>query len=142
MLRAGRRIGRILQAACVVLAIASATPAIAQQLTCHPPLQAMLRIELYFGRSIEGDRPVSDREWARFVAQELTPRFPDLTVLDARGAWRKGQHEMREHTKLVVIVVQEGATARGHIAEVTEAYKQRFRQTSVGVVTQPVCASF
>ena len=136
------RVRCCLKTACALIAFASAMPAAAQQLTCQPPLQPMLRIELYFGRSIAGDRPVSDREWARFVAQELTPRFPDLTVLDARGAWRKGQHEMRGHTKLVIIVVPEGAAARGHIAEVTEAYKHRFRQTSVGVVTQSVCASF
>ena len=117
------------------------TSASAQQ-SCAPPLAPMLKVELYFGMSVDGHHAVSDREWARFVAQELTSRFPGLTVLDARGAWRKEHHEMREHSKLVIVVTKDGAATRNHIAEVTEAYKHRFHQTSVGIVTQPVCAAF
>ena len=118
-----------------------ATPALAQQ-SCAPPLEPMLRVEFYFGMGVAGRRPVSDREWARFVNHELTHRFPGLTVLDARGAWRQGQHEMREHTKLVVVVTADGPATRNQIAEIGEAYKQRFHQSSVGIVTQPVCAAF
>jgi hypothetical protein len=119
-----------------------ATPALAQQPACAPPLSPMLKVELYFGMSVDGRHAVSDREWARFVAQELTTRFPGLTVVDARGAWRKDHHEMREHSKLVIAVGKDGAVTQNHIAEVTEAYKQRFHQTSVGIVTRPVCAAF
>jgi len=119
-----------------------ATPALAQQQACAPPLSPMLKVELYFGLSVQGRRPVSDREWARFVAQELSHRFKGLTVLDGRGIWRAGQHEMREHSKLVVAVAEDGAATRNAIAEVTDAYKRRFHQISVGVVTQPVCAAF
>lgn len=117
------------------------TPALAQQ-SCAPPLAPMLKVELYFGMSVDGHHAVSDREWARFLAQELTARFPGLTVLDARGAWRKDQHEMREHSKLVIVVTKDGAVTHNQIAEVTEAYKRRFHQTSVGIVAQPVCAVF
>jgi hypothetical protein len=131
---------RLSAALAFVLALLAA-PALAQQ-ACAPPLAPMLKVELYFGFGIEGRRPVSDREWARFVAQELTPHFPGLTVLDARGAWRKGQHEMREHSKLVVVVTKDGAVTHNQIAEVTDAYKRRFHQASVGIVTQPVCAAF
>ncbi|MGN6573298.1 MAG: DUF3574 domain-containing protein [Pseudolabrys sp.] len=128
-----------------VLAVALAllaTPALAQQSSCAPPLTQHVRIELYFGMSVHGRRPVSDREWARFVSHELTHRFPGLSVLDARGAWRKGEHELREHSKLVVVVTEDGPATRNAIAEVADAYKQRFHQTSVGIVTQPVCAAF
>jgi hypothetical protein len=114
----------------------------AQERVCTPPLEAMLRVELYFGRSIEGGRHVSDREWAQFLTHELTPRFPGLTVLDARGAWKRGEHQMRELTKVVVMVMPDGVASRGQIAAVAESYKTRFHQTSVGIVTQPVCASF
>jgi len=119
-----------------------ATPALAQQQACAPPLSPMLKVELYFGLSVQGRRPVSDREWARFVTHELTHRFPGMTVLDARGAWRQGQHEMREHSKLVVVVTEDGPATRNAIAEVSEAYKQRFHQSAVGIVTQAVCAAF
>ena len=119
-----------------------AAPAVAQQPPCAPPLTPQLRIELYFGMGVHGRHPVSEREWARFVSHELTHRFPGLTVLDARGAWRQGQHEMREHSKQVVVVTEDGPATRNAVAEVTEAYKQRFHQSSVGIVTQPVCAAF
>src|SRR3569623_1138513 len=119
-----------------------ATPALAQQPACAPPLAPMLRVELYFGMGVHGRRPVSESEWARFVTHELTHRFPGLTVLDARGAWRKGEHEMREHSKMVVVVTEDGPAPRNAITEVADAYMQRFHQSAVGIVTQAVCAAF
>ena len=118
-----------------------ATPALAQ-LSCTPPLAPMLRVEFYFGRNIVHHAPVSDREWVRFVTTELTPRFPGLTVLDAQGAWRDGKREVREASKLVIVVTKDETAMRDAIAAVSDAYKQRFHQTSVGIVTQPVCAAF
>lgn len=117
-------------------------PAQAQERGCAPPLEPKLRVELYFGRSIEGGRHVSDREWAQFVAHELTPRFPGLTMFDARGAWKRGNHQMRELTKVIVVVLPDGTASRGQVAAAAEAYKTRFDQTSVGIVMQSVCAAF
>src|SRR5690242_12450660 len=77
-----------------------ATPALAQQ-TCAPPLKPMLRAELYFGLAVAGRAAVTRREWDGFVGRELTPRFPGLTVLDGRGAWRNGGRDVRERTKVV-----------------------------------------
>lgn len=124
-----------------LLLVSLAMPALAQQ-TCIPPLKPMLRVEFYFGRTIVHHAPVSDRAWARFVTTELTPRFPGLTVLDARGAWRDGKRERREASKLVIVVTKEDPSAREAIAAVSHAYKRGFHQTSVGIVTQPVCAAF
>ena len=115
-----------------LLLVSLAMPALAQQ-TCIPPLKPMLRVEFYFGRTIVHHAPVSDRAWAR---------FPGLTVLDARGAWRDGKRERREASKLVIVVTKEDPAAREAIAAVSDAYKRRFHQTSVGIVTQPVCAAF
>ena len=128
----------------VVLALALtvlATPALAQQ-TCAPPLSPMLRIEFYFGRAVGHRAPVSDRAWTRFVAQELTPRFSGLTVLDGRGVWRDGKRVVREASEQVIVVAKDDAATRDAIAAVSDAYKHRFHQTSVGIVTQPVCAAF
>jgi len=119
-----------------------ATPALAQQQSCAPPLTPQLRVEMYFGMGVAGRRPVSDSEWSRFVTHELTHRFPGLTVLDARGAWRKDQHELRERSKLVVVVTEDGPATRNAIAEAAEAYKHLFHQSAVGIVTQAVCAAF
>jgi hypothetical protein len=70
------------------------------------------------------------------------PRFPGLTILDAQGAWRENEREVREKTKLVIVALPDTAANREQIAAAAEAYKKRFRQMSVGIMTQLVCASF
>lgn len=105
----------------------------------------MLRVELFFGRDVRGHQIVGDRQWARFLAHELTPRFPDgLTVIDGRGQWHNGEDGAiaREHTKIVVIVTADADRLRARIAAVVDAYKLHFDQKSVGVTIQPVCARF
>ena len=124
-----------------VALLSLATPALAQQ-SCAPPLSPMLRVEFYFGRAVAHHAPVGDRAWAQFVAQELTPRFPGLTVLDGRGVWRDGQRVVHEASEQVVVVAKDDAATRDAIAAASDAYKHRFHQTSVGIVTQPVCAAF
>jgi hypothetical protein len=129
----------------VAAAIALVSPAPAQDIVCHDPLKPMLRIELYFGRDAKGHQIVSDRQWARFLAYELTPRFPDgLTVIEGRGQWHNGEDGAiaREHTKIVVIVTADADRVRARIATVVDVYKLHFDQKSVGVTMQPVCAHF
>jgi hypothetical protein len=130
----------ILALALVFVSLAS--PALAQQPSCTPPLAPMLRVEFYFGLAIKDRAPVTRAEWEGFVGRELAPRFPGLTVLDARGAWRDGKREVREATKVVVVVTADGPAIQSAIAKTSEAYKARFHQSSVGIVTQPVCAAF
>ncbi len=93
---------------------------------CPAPLKPMLRVELYFGRTVQGRPPVSERQWAEFVALDLTPRFPGLTVLDAKGAWREGKREVREKTKLVIVALTDTAPDRAQIAAAMDAYRKRF----------------
>jgi hypothetical protein len=98
-----------------------------------------------FGRSIAGHLRVGGAAWSRFLAREITPRFPDgLTVLDAAGQWRDpvGGRLVREPGKMVIIVTADEAPASERIAAIVAAYKQRFRQRSVGVVSRSVCAAF
>ena len=90
--------------AVLLLVLGPVSAASAQATSCPPPTRPMLRAELYFGRNIGGRLGVSERQWARFLAREITPRFPDgLTVLDARGQWRDpARHVLvREPSKLV-----------------------------------------
>lgn len=134
-----------MQRSAVLIAIftALAAPAMAQGNTCSEPLKPMLRAELSFGRNIGGRLGVSEAQWVRFVAGELTPRFPDgLTVLDGKGQWRGPSGLVREPSKIVIVVTADDAGARERIADATKAYLTRFRQKSVGVLTQPVCAAF
>jgi hypothetical protein len=96
-----------------------------------------------FGRNI-GDRlGVSDADFARFLDEELTPRFPDgLTVLDAAGQWRGASGLVREPSKLVMIVLPGHADDRARLRAAADAYKARFHQEAVLVLTQPACAAF
>ncbi|MGX1785320.1 DUF3574 domain-containing protein [Bosea sp. NPDC055332] len=113
--------------------------------TCAPGQQAMLEAELLFGRKI-GDRVgVSEAAFRRFVDEEVTPRFPDgLTILDASGQYRDRERGtlIREPSKLVQIATIDEAGNHEKLAAVTEAYKRRFNQQSVGLILKPACASF
>ena len=137
---------RRLKAIAVMLAaLAPAEPAAAQSLACALPSQPMLRAEMLFGRNIGGRPGVSGRDWGRFVAGEITPRFPaGVTVIDAAGQWRDTAtgRVVRERSKIVVLIVADDAQAREGIDAIASSYKKRFRQQAVGIVTRPVCAAF
>ena len=96
--------------------------------------------ELLFGRS-----NVSDRAWDRFLASEVTPRFPDgLTVYDARGQWRNPETRAisRERSKVVMIAMPPASDTDARLHAIIEAYKARFKQQSVGLILRPSCVSF
>ncbi|HEX5507953.1 MAG TPA: DUF3574 domain-containing protein [Pseudolabrys sp.] len=116
----------------------------AQEPACRTPLKPMLRVEMFFGREIDGRLGVSGKKWQRFVAREIAPRFSGLTVLDGRGWWRgpKGRAVNNESSKVVIIVMPDSETARERIDAVARAYKARFKQQSVGIVIQSACAGF
>lgn len=129
--------------AVAVIALGSAVQA--QDPSCRDPARPMLRAELMFGRTIGGRLGVNERQWQRFLKDEMTPRFADgLTVVDGRGQWRNPGNGaiVREHSKVVIILVADTPAARERIDAVTASYKLRFKQKSVGVVTHTVCAAF
>jgi hypothetical protein len=125
----------------VVLVFASAAQG---QETCYQAGKPMLRAEIYFGRNIAGRLGVSERQWAHFLARELTPRFPDgLTVINGQGQWRGPSGAIvREPSKIVIVFVPDGLAERERIAAAAAIYKQRFRQDSVAIVTRAVCVTF
>lgn len=100
---------------------------------------------LFFGRSLHGGGKVDDAAWRDFLAGEVTPRFPDgLTVLDGTGQWRSRTTGRigSEPSTLVVIVAEAGESTETRLADIRTAYRVRFDQESVGLVTERVCASF
>jgi hypothetical protein len=105
----------------------------------------MLVAELFFGRSIKGRAPLSDAEWAQFAADTITPNFPDgFTVFDGDGQWQNPQtgHIGRERTKILLIAANRSPELAGRLAAVIDAYKTRFHQQSVGIITRDSCAAF
>jgi hypothetical protein len=130
-----------------ILLIAAATAVRAQTpvLSCHGTQQPKEVAELMFGRDI-GDRVgVSEAAWTRFVAREMTPRFPDgLTITDAIGQWRDRDSGriVREPTKHVEIVLPGNDDDEARLDAVIAAYKHQFRQQAVGVIVRPACVAF
>ena len=111
---------------------------------CTAPLKPALEVDLYFGRDKQGGGEVSEAEWAAFLADTVTPRFPDgLSVLNVEPGQCSREPSgriVRERTKLLVIVVFDAPAHRGKVREIVEAYNSRFGQHSVFRSEQPVCA--
>ncbi len=129
----------------LTLALALAGGAGAQLLDCRGGQHATQVAELMFGRKIGNRIGVSETQWSRFVDREIVPRFPDgLTVFDASGRWRDrtSNRIVREPSKIVQLVLPGAPEDVARLNEIVAAYKQRFKQQSVGVIVRPACVSF
>jgi len=105
----------------------------------------MVVAELFFGRSIHGRGALSEAEWAQFAAQVVTPNFPDgFTVTDGNGQWQNPAtgEITRQPTKIVLIAAKPSADLGQRLSAVIDAYKTRFNQQSVGIITRDSCAAF
>ena len=100
--------------------------------------------QLFFGRSTAGGSEVSDEQWAAFLADTVTPRFPaGLTVLDAAGQWRDDSGTVqRERSKVLWILAAPGEETLRLIDEISAEYERRFNQDSVLRIHGTACASF
>jgi hypothetical protein len=110
-----------------------------------PAEQRMLVAELFFGRGMKDRALVSDAEWADFVAQTVTPNFPNgFTAFDGDGQWRNpGSGQIvSAQTKILIVAVERAPDLAQRLSAVINTYKQRFRQQSVGIITRDSCAAF
>jgi hypothetical protein len=111
------------------------------------PFDAPVQIEtrLYFGLSRPGGGTVEPAQWERFVAEVVTPRFPDgLTVFDARGQYLSDQTDavISEATKVLVVIHGGGAEAHERLDLIIREYKRRFEQESVLRTETPVSVAY
>jgi hypothetical protein len=128
----------------IILALALAGCASVGAPTCPAGQERLRTAQLFFGQNIGGKPGVSDADFRKFVDDELTPRFPDgLTILNGGGQWRGSESQLiREASKVVVIVLPTNGDANTRLDAVRDAYKQRFQQEAVLLVTQASCVSF
>jgi hypothetical protein len=133
-------------AACAAPPPSVPPPASAPYSCLLPSEQRMLVAELFFGRDKDGRRNVSDAEWSDFLASVVTPAFPDgLTVFDGYGQWRNpatGVIGRSPRVKIVLVAAPRAPDFASRLSGVIDAYKTRFHQQSVGIITRDSCAAF
>ena len=116
----------IVTAGCTVI---SSGPAPASAAT--PTLAVFDR--LYCGRTIPSGGEVSDAAWAQFLAEVVTPKFPDgLTVLRGDGQWREPSGAVtRERSFILELNHADTAAADQAVLAIITEYKRRFGQEAV-----------
>ena len=140
-----RRTHRIRVVAMLAMLACAQAPALrAETPSCPAGTNRYSEYRLFFGRSQGEGEVVNDAAWRGFLAEEITPRFPDgLTVLDAAGQWRDASGEIvRERSKVVLILAEPGADGLRRTGEIAQACKREFGQESVLRVVTTACASF
>ena len=108
-----------------------------------PAGEPALTAQLFFGRAIKGGGAVTDAAWRDFLANSVTPRFPDgLTVLSATGQWRDRATGQISHepSTVVEIVTDDMPAAIASLQAIRADYRSAFRQDSVGLVLNESCA--
>ena len=101
---------------------------------CPEGLQEVARFKLFFGLDHSDGRSVSAEEWDAFLADTITPRFPQgLSLLDVKGQWQRPDGVIeRENTKMVMLVrpppLEDGMAL---IDEISREYQRRFDQDPV-----------
>lgn len=99
---------------------------------------------LYFGRDIPAGGQVSEAQWAAFLAEVITPRFPaGLTVWRSEGQWRDKAGKIWREPGFVLELLDPGDAASDRaVAEIIAEYKRRFAQDSVLLMRSRVDAQF
>lgn len=113
---------------------------------CTEWMESFTGINVYFGMEKGSGETVTEEEWQSFLADTVTPRFPNgLTVLDARGQWfdTDAGRLYREPTNLLNVLVPADATYSSLTAvlDISDVYKQRFEQQAVFYTSLPACAA-
>ena len=133
-------------AAAAVLILLGVGCAAAEQDPCPEGTDPFTELNVYFGQEKGDGGTVTEEEWRAFLAETVTPRFPDgLTVLDARGQWfdtSEGRLYV-ESTKLLNVLVPADSTDAGmeSVRQISDTYKQRFDQQAVFITNLPACAA-
>lgn len=111
----------------------------------RPSEARWVRTELYFGLGPDDGMGAEAAGWPRFLAEVVSPRFPDgLTVIAADGQWlARGEREPRRLRSVVLVLLHEGGPAREADLEAIRAeWKARTGHQSVLRVDQPATVSF
>jgi hypothetical protein len=133
----------VLCAAAIVLAIGTTTSSFPEFSIGGGSCAREVQARLFFGLHGSAGN-VSEAEWAQFLAETVTPRFPDgLTVFQASGQWRgNGNRLEQEPARVVEIVHDDSLDTRNRLEEIVTIYKARHKQQSVMVTRARIDVCF
>lgn len=105
-----------------------------------PPGQALVRVAQVF----LGARPpakIDPAAIARFVDEEVTPRFPDgVSVVNGGDQWKGAENQiMREAAKVLLIVMPADGGGHRRLEAIRAAYRAKFGQDSAVFLPPPTC---
>ncbi len=138
------RVSLILAIGVVILALAACADVEVSTSECEDGGELWTEYRLFMGRGDGDMEVVGDADWEAFLADIITPRFPDgLSVMDVAGQGRTDDGSIqRERTKMLLVLAPEGGDALDRMNEISAAYKQRFSQTSTLRVVTEACVAF
>jgi hypothetical protein len=101
---------------------------------------SFLRTELFFGTAKPDGSAVSEEEWQKFLADEVTPRFPaGFTVLAGDGQFSDDGKIISEKSFVLIVLypLKTRKSSRLKIEQIRRAYLKAFQQKSVMRVDFP-----
>lgn len=127
--------GIALSGACTPAAPAAPTP-----VDCRSRVS---REVLYFGRLIGDTGMVSDSAWERFVAEVITPAFPEgFSVMSGVGQWRGADGKViSEPNKMVIFATPGSPETEAALLRIGERYRTLFGQEAVLHEHSPTCTT-
>ena len=110
----------------------------------HATLETSIDDRLYFGRTIPSGGVVTEADWNGFLAEVVTPAFPQgFTVWRTQGQWRDQTGAIeREEGFVIEVTHPDDPKADAAIRAIADAYKKRFKQESVLHIRDRVEAHF
>lgn len=110
---------------------------------CRPDERQAISDSLYCGTAKADGTAVTEEEWERFVAEQVTPRFPrGLTSWRATGQWMSENGSLQREQSYVLYLVHAGTDRENRLVqEIITKYRFTFNQEAVLRVRSPVCTS-
>ena len=130
-------------ASMIALAAALGGCAAAPQNACSSSEQPAIHETLYFGAA-KPDGVVTPADWAAFLKDTVTPRFPrGFTQWQASGQWRGADGVIvLEPSYALNIDHPDDAGNERAVREIMAVYKARFRQEAIFRARLQACTSF
>lgn len=136
-------IAAVALSACAPTVEHAAGPAEAAPPVCQKGSTLMNRVELIFGATSKRGL-ITQKMWKRFLASEVTPRFPDgLSTFDIKGQWRNAKGDIvKLPSRILLIWYPPAPDASAKIDAIRDAFNRRYDQESVMRVDGVNCVGF